>query len=54
MVPKDEFGGIYQSRMGAILFSEKSERTGEIHATFRTSIGWKIDEKILSGLMPGM
>ena len=32
----------------------KIERTGEIFATFRTSTGLKIDEKILQGLMPGM
>ena len=32
----------------------KSGNTGEIVATFRTSIGWKIDEKILQVLMPGM
>ena len=28
--------------------------TGEILAIFRTSIGWKIDEKILQGLMLGL
>ena len=30
------------------------ERTGEICATFRPSTGWKIDEEIPKGLMPGM
>ena len=30
------------------------ESTGEILATFRTSTRWKIDEKILQGLLPGM
>ena len=29
-------------------------RIGEIFATFRTSTGWKIDEKILQGLIPGI
>ena len=32
----------------------KIERSGEIFATLRTSTGWKIDEQILQGLMPGM
>ena len=32
----------------------KIARSGEIFATFRASTGWKIDEKILQGLMPGM
>ena len=31
----------------------KIERTGEIFATFRTSTGLKIDEKILQGLITG-
>ena len=30
----------------------KIEKSGEIFATFRTSTGWKIDEKILQGLIP--
>ena len=29
------------------------ESTGEIFATFRTSAGWKIEEKILQGPIPG-
>ena len=32
----------------------KIESIGEIFATFRTSTEWKIDEKILQELMPGM
>ena len=32
----------------------KIERSCEIVATFRTSTGWKTDEKILHGQLPGM
>ena len=32
----------------------KIESTGDVFATFRTSTGWKIDEKILQGLVPGI
>ena len=30
------------------------ESSGGIVTTFRTSTGWKIDEKILQGLVPGI
>ena len=32
----------------------KIERTGDVITTLRTSTGWKIGEKILQGLVPGM
>ena len=46
--------GVCQGRMVPLCSIAKIERSGEIFATFRTSTGWKIDEKILQGLLSGM
>ena len=47
MVEEDGCERIHRGGMGAILLDCKKTRNGEVVALFRTSIRWKIDEKVL-------
>ena len=55
MAQKDECDGVLSRQNGGHSVQlQKKKRSGENLATFRTLTGWKIDEKILQGLLSGM